>query len=60
MDTLSNLRQQDSRQNTGRYGAEKLSALLPQMQTGVFDRSKGFTNNGHQRASRIDAEPMNL
>lgn len=34
---LSCLRQQNKVANTGRYGTEKLSALLPEMQAGKFD-----------------------
>ena len=45
MDTLPCLREQNKVANTGRYGIEKLSPLLPEMQTGGIDRSKGLTDN---------------
>lgn len=60
MDMLPCLRQQNKVADTGRYGTEKLSPLLPKMQTGNFDKCKGITYNRHQRARRTDAEPMNL
>lgn len=37
MDTLPCLRKQDEGTDTGRYGIEKLSSLLPEVQAGKFD-----------------------
>jgi hypothetical protein len=37
MDTLPCLREQNKVADTGRYGTEKLSPLLPEVQAGKFD-----------------------
>lgn len=48
------------RQDTTRYDFKELSTLLSKMQIGRFDRSGRIKCKSHQRARRIDAEPMNL
>ena len=42
MDTLLWLRQQNKVADTGRYGTEKLSPLLPEVQAGKSDWSRGL------------------
>jgi len=37
MDIMPDLRQQNEVADTGRYGTEKLSPLLPEVQAGKFD-----------------------
>ena len=53
MGTLPCLPKQNGVKNTGRYGTEKLPPLLPKVQEGKFDWSKGFTSNRHHRARRF-------
>lgn len=43
-----------------RQDFKELSTLLSKMQIGRFDRSGRIKCKSHQRARRIDAEPMNL
>lgn len=53
MDFMSHMWQQDSWQIEKRYDIEKLSYLLPKMQTRNHNQRKGFTDNCHQRARRF-------
>ena len=58
MDILPYLPKQDAQSNPRGHGSCKFSSVLSKVQTGKFDRSAQFTYNTHQRAGRIDAEPM--
>lgn len=58
-DTMPCLRKQNENTDMGRYGTENFLSIA-KMQTGKFDWSKRFMSNRHQRAGRIDSEPMNL
>ena len=40
-------------------GFNQLSSLLPEVQTKELDSGETATHRCHQRARRIDAEPMN-
>lgn len=42
---MSRLQKQNSAENAGRYGAEKLPAVLPKMQTRNADKRKTTKNN---------------
>ena len=46
--------------NQGGNGFNQLSSLLPEVQTKELDSGETTTYRCHQRARRIDAEPMNL
>ena len=43
MDTMSCLQEQNKGADTERYGTEKLSPLLPEMQAGKFNNGKTVT-----------------
>ena len=44
----------------GKAARNQLSSLLPKVQTRELDPGETITYRCHQRARRIDAEPMNL
>lgn len=58
MGEMPYMRKQNKIEDEGRHGAEKLSAVLPQMQTGNIDRRESFFSEvgRRNRAGRIDAE----
>ena len=60
MDTVSVLRKSDADKNQERYGASQFSSVLSKMQAGTDRECPTIKHHHHQRARRIDAEPMNL
>lgn len=58
MGEMPYMRKQNKIEDEGRHGAEKLSVVLPQMQTGNIDRRESFFSEvgRRNRAGRIDAE----
>ncbi len=59
MDILPYLPKQDAQSNPRGYGSCKFSSVLSKVQTGKPDKGQKIKCYDHQRAGRIDAEPMN-
>ena len=53
MDTLPCLRKQNEVADTGRYEAEKLSPLLPEVQAGNADKSGEFESYRYKEAGNL-------
>ena len=53
MDFMSSLWEQNPKQNQRRHSFEKLSSLLPEMQTGDANRSGEFENNRYSKAGTL-------
>ena len=60
MDIMSCLRESDTDANKDRYNFAQFPAFLPEMQARVACKCPTIKIDHHQRARRIDAEPMNL
>lgn len=58
MDTLPCLQQQNKSADTGRYGTEKLSPLLPEVQAGTLIEVKNLRVTVIKEPDALDAEPM--
>ena len=58
MDNMPYLPKQNKVKDTERYRTEKLSPVLPEMQTGNPYQYTTNKCDGYQRARRTDAEPI--
>jgi len=55
---MSRLQRQNSHKSEARHDSDKLSLVLPKMQTGNHDKCKTSEYLNYQSASRLVAEPI--
>lgn len=58
MAAMPGLQKQNAAENTKGHGVNKISAVLPEMQTRKLNKRKKLNDNRYKRAGCLDTEPI--